>query len=79
MNRSLLIIPTLLVLGAIFSSALQAQAHYSGRGQRRQARLRDGSCLTPGKGTRQGLRKQDGTGPRSGTAGCPLTPAAPTK
>jgi len=86
MNRSLLFAPILLVLGALAMPALQGQTPAgTGKGQGQQLRKRDGSCATPGQGQgqgrgkrqgrAQGVRKQDGTGPRAGTAACPKTPA----
>ena len=84
MKRILIIAPVLLLLGILSAPDLQAQ---SGRGrgncQGQQDRLhkRDGSCTTPGQGRGQGggqgVRKQDGTGPRGGTADCPKTPKTP--
>ena len=65
------------------------------KGQGQQLRKRDASCAKSdqgpgqrvgkgrchecGQGRGQGVRKQDGTGPRAGTADCPKTPKVPAK
>jgi ABC-type microcin C transport system permease subunit YejB len=87
MKRILLLAPTILLLGTLAAPMLQAQAPAGpGKGQGQHLRKRDGSCATPsqgrgqGRGQRgQGVRKQDGTGPRAGTVDCPKTPKAPAK
>lgn len=83
MKRTLFLAPALLLLGALAAPMLQAQAPVGpGKGQGQHLRKRDGSCATPGQGRGQrgqGIRKQDGTGPRAGTADCPKTPKAPAK
>lgn len=78
MKRILYLAPILLLLGALAAPSLQAQSG-RGKGQQDRLRKRDGSCTTPGQGRGQGVRKQDGTGPRGGTAACPRTPKTPAK
>lgn len=80
MKRILLIAPVLFLLGAFAAPDLHAQCGKGrGHGQGQHDRLckRDGSCASPGQGRGQGVRKQDGTGPRGGTADCPKTPKTP--
>jgi hypothetical protein len=85
MKRILCLTPTILLLGILAAPSLQAQnaaGQGTGKAQCQQLRKRDGSCATPGQGRGQrgqGVCKQDGTGPRGGTAACPKTPKAPTK
>ena len=77
MKRILLIAPVLVLLGSLTAPELNAQSgrgRGNGQGQHDCLRKRDGSCTTPGQGRGKGVRKQDGTGPRGGTADCPKTP-----
>lgn len=81
MKRILFVAPILLLLAAFAAPELQAQQGQGprrGQGQQAQLKKRDGSRTTPGqcqgKSRGQGVRKQDSTGPRAGTAACPKTP-----